>query len=75
MSVSAAIAVIVLLDAALIGLLVFVMSRASRLTPHSPSALQAPHTSSIAVPPATQIPRTHPARSGRRIGSAVPARS
>lgn len=75
MSLSVAIAVIVLLDAALIGLLVFVMSRANHLTPHLSS-------SEVREPQPHLAPDTAPSHAARgakhagRIGSsAIPARS
>jgi hypothetical protein len=69
MSLSLAISLIVLLDATLIGLLVFVMSRASRLTPHATPLTQtaAAQTSKAAAG------RTQPARprNAGRVGSPV----
>jgi|CZKG01.1.fsa_nt_gi hypothetical protein len=62
MSLSLAILVILVADAALIGLLAFVMSRANRLTPHA-SATEAT---------ARRLPiealRTHTARAPRHTG-------
>ncbi|MHB8242958.1 MAG: hypothetical protein ACYDHN_13335 [Solirubrobacteraceae bacterium] len=74
MSLPLAITLIVLLDAALIGLLVFVMSRANRLTPHT-SAAQAAAEQAPAMP-AGQTQPARPTRESRRIGaSSIPARS
>ncbi len=75
MSLPLAIAVIVLLDAALLGLLVFVMSHASRLTPHAASAgssieRRTPAATRVAIQPA------HPSKRAGRISTpAVTARS
>jgi hypothetical protein len=67
MSLSIAIATVVLADLALIGMLAFVMSRANRLTPHARSER-------------TSVPVAHPpaprAAQAARVGSlAVPAGS
>jgi hypothetical protein len=69
MSLSLAIALIVLLDAALIGLLVFVMSRASRLTPHATPATQT--LIAHAQAPKAPADRTHSAhpRSAGHLGA------
>jgi hypothetical protein len=74
MSLPVAIAVIVLLDAALIGLLVFVMARASRLTPHL-SSTDAGETR-ISLAPSTQTHHAaRPLKHHSRVGSsAIPAR-
>ena len=61
MSLSLAIVVIALADAALIGLLTFVMSRANRLTPHTPV-----RDTARAQLPASQVAHTaHPSRASR----------
>ncbi|HEV7163212.1 MAG TPA: hypothetical protein VGN25_08160 [Solirubrobacteraceae bacterium] len=75
MSLPLAIAVIVLLDAALIGLLVFVMSRASSLTPHL-SSTDAGETRTSLAPSTHGHHAARPANHSSRIGSsAIPARS
>jgi hypothetical protein len=70
MSLSQAIVLIVLLDAALIGLLAFVMSRASRLTPHLPSGHEAP-----AAVARTETAQPEPIRIPRRPRRKAPARA
>jgi hypothetical protein len=70
MSLSLAIILIVLLDAALIGLLAFVMSRANRLTPHV-SSRQAMPTET----PATEAAQPDAAPASRRPRRSVPARA
>lgn len=79
MSLALAIVLIVFLDAALIGLLVFIMSRANRLTPHASAKLTVAEYEQVPVAPAVPAGQTQPARptrSSRRVGaSSVPARS
>lgn len=76
MSLALAIVLIVLLDAALIGLLVFAMTRANRLTPHVSAKLI---VAGYEQEPAVTAGQTQPARStrpSRRVGtSSVPVRS
>jgi hypothetical protein len=62
MSLTLAIAIIVLADLALIGVLAFVMSRATLLTPHAPAA-------------ATVAPEHRTARHPRSRQHAAPART
>lgn len=69
MSLSLAIVLIVLLDAALIGLLAFVMSRASRLTPHLPSGHEA-----LAAVARTETARPEAAPATRPTRRKAPAR-
>ena len=69
MSLSLAIAIIVLADLALVGVLAHVMSRAKLLTPH----VSATQTASIPVATART---TRPARQARRTrSSALPAQA
>lgn len=71
MSISLAIVLIVLLDAALIGLLAFVMSRASRLTPHASKTVPTAVRVAVAEPTPSR-PRS--TRNGR-LGAPASARS
>jgi hypothetical protein len=73
MSLPVAIALIVLLDAALIGLLVFVMSRAGRLTPHS--STDAGERQTPLAPSRQAHHPVRPPKHSRAGTSAVPARS
>jgi hypothetical protein len=70
MSLSLAIALVVLADLALIGLLAFVMSRAARLTPHESRAAQS-IVSETTPAPARRTLRTagRPAHRGRQTVS------
>jgi hypothetical protein len=58
MSLPLAIALILTADAALIGLLAFVMSRAGLLTPHRSKVLVAAHTAEPSGEPARSTPRS-----------------
>jgi hypothetical protein len=68
MTVSLAIAVIVIADIALVAALAYVMSRASKLEPHvSALSAQAPETVSLA----RRVPAPRPRRAARVLASAV----
>jgi hypothetical protein len=74
MSLPLAITLIVVLDAALIGLLAFVMSRARRLTPHAAPALDETPNMQLSTRP---LHRRHTSSTKREhIGAeTLPARS
>ena len=73
MSLALAITLIVVLDAALIGLLAFVMSRASRLTPHAAPAPD--ETPNAQLRTRAHRRETSSAQRGRIGAEALPARS
>lgn len=74
MSLALAITLIVVLDAALIGLLAFVMSRASRLTPHAAPALDETPDTQLSTRP-LHLRHTSSAKRGHIGAEALPARS